>query len=791
MEAPRDLRPHQEEAFGMFQEAYNSNDPGRVLLDWKTAAGKSFFIPMCVEWLFRQNCRVVVVTSNVDLRESLFEKIRSRINDKEMVKRVCEVGSGAAACKIPIKDCLVIVSCLKSYKQKNSRVKLSPETVLFVDEAHEFDFYNDRYEEIKELPLICFCSGTPRYDRLPPQSAEKGKLLVHSYSYKQGLDDGYLKHLRLHRSGVNCALDLGGHIVRRLKEERSKRVLVICPVVNDEQNYRSCLTVTNEIKKRLDSMGDGAVVHHVDGTMKPQKKEERREWISEPIEKAPDPRILVICRTFSQGTDMIPLDHLVYLCDREHIDAHQSIGRGLRYDSQYCHTDKCLVEIMVSGGGYCIEKVVLRHMASVNEINKQTVTYDENDTLDEDIQRLEANLTQAEAYVAKLPSLKALEKEKSTQREEDKRLRLKEWKEFEGYKRSNFIKDESVYRCAVIKCLMKQTEEGGGKAKGSMVYCYRARMREIANENHSRKDLENMIWYGGMQEIMMEGGYDPKGKKDGIPYNFPIQGHAHWNKNADNGDVAFFYKESGGLKLTSAQIDAIITYHDPLTVAEKEYIETHKKFRKKHKEMQQKWTKRKKEMNETDKKMKKINAEIEMDKVEVDKSSSVQPKRISGWKTKLSDEYEDKCAIKGTTEATIGCHIIEENQCGELNGKIDGIRMADFINNDINFVGNGIILDSSIHGILDKKKIIIRPENGEIWMQNKDTLNEVTLKTIRSHLSPNGEAPRVKLSDQQKKCFEIRNRLHCNMFEGKKREFFEAVLKGESVKGGYVRIENE
>ena len=416
----QDFRPHQEEGFGALREAHNSNDPGRVLLDWKTAAGKTFFICRCVVWLLLQKRRVVVVTSHVDLRRAFFDEIQSLVKDKglSLADCVCEVGAGAAACKIPIEECLVVLSCLKSFKQGNRSVKLTPETTLFVDEAHEFDFYKDRYNETKGLPLICFCSGTPRYDRLP--SVAKGKLLVHSYSYKQGLDGGHLKHLRLHRSGVSCDLDLANHILGRIREAKTKRVLVFCPTVNDTQNHRSCRSVTEGIAERLRSTGHEARVEYVEGGMNPQEKNERRVWISEPVKDAPDPRILVVCRTFSQGTDMVPVDHEIFLSERDSVNAAQSMGRGLRYIPDLCHTKTCLVEIMVCGGGHHIEQRCLEYMASVDEINKDTVTFDFN-TSEDDLQRLEVHIRGAEAYVAKLPELQALQKRKGDAMEDDKR----------------------------------------------------------------------------------------------------------------------------------------------------------------------------------------------------------------------------------------------------------------------------------------------------------------------------------------------------------------------------------
>ena len=239
-------------------------------------------------------------------------------------------------------------------------------------------------------------------------------------------------------------------------------------------------------------------------------------------------------------------------------------------------------------------------------------------------------------------------------------------------------------------------------------------------------------------------------------------------------------------------IDAILTLNEGMTDEERGHVDNFDKCIKIVKATKEENTAR---ANKLKKRFKDIDAEIEKldtssPEGQVD-TSFIRSHRDGNWREKLNRKYGARCAIKGTKEATQGCHIIDLKTPQEDLAAI----WANPRIKSLNDLGNGIVLDTSIHHLFDADQILIRP-NGEMWMRKSDTLDESTLATIRSHLSPdnNEPPPRVKLSETQKWCLEKRNLLRLNKLkkcEHKKWEYSlrRAALHGEVVKEGYVRIE--
>ena len=349
--------------------------------------------------------------------------------------------------------------------------------------------------------------------------------------------------------------------------------------------------------------------------------------------------------------------------------------------------------------------------------------------------------------------------------------------------------EANEYRRAVWKKLILDTAKSPRQVRCKK-YSYRAALVQLVRLGAPERELEGMVWKD-MLTVMREGGYEPSEKetKDGVHYTYPIHG-IPWTRKADNGNIGAFYRaDGGGLRLAAWTIQAIRSladHPDELTEPEAEHaanfaaciakrIEANKENSDAKKRLE-------KEVRGFEKEVRGLEEEVRRDEARAPRGGEhiVRSPRRSEWRHELALEYGDVCALKGTREATEGCHLVDCRFEAELRREAGAAA-------GIHDVGNGIVLDRSIHALFDADDVLLTP-SGELWMRRADTLAPQTLEVIKAHLASQAP-PRVELTDKQQWFLRKRNALRLAELITRPSEhrLRIAALEGRAAEGGYLR----
>lgn len=320
-----------------------------MLLNWATGTGKSYLMIRFIRWAVLHTDRQIwFCTKYQQLRDTVRKQLCTMLGDRGSQVHILD-----SELKHDSRECRVVVACHKGLQtwRAVSGNHLPSGALFFGDECH----WNEvEWMEVASSTRCCFASATYNEAILPLIAPEHH----HRFDYSTGRKLGMLKSLQLYQTFYSHLDDIERCILKSIEELQTQRIIIFAAFQNESKKKSS-----SSVKGLVNALHQLVEKHYFDpykpcirGASGQTPDGELVQWMNDPPSSDNDVRILVACQKLTEGADMVPVDHLIFTCNKNSKrEIFQKLGRGMRaFKERVCH-----VELLHITGGSEIKEAVL------------------------------------------------------------------------------------------------------------------------------------------------------------------------------------------------------------------------------------------------------------------------------------------------------------------------------------------------------------------------------------------------------------------------------------------------